>query len=586
MARKAWEIVSRVLNKWRLHYHVYLSLLAILIGILAAYGALLFRFAIKFTQYCFYQDARDILAFADTLPTYLIIALPALGGLLVGPIIYFGAREAKGHGVPEVMEAVALRGGRIRPRVALIKILASGISIGSGGSVGREGPIVQIGSSIGSTLAQILKVPHFRQRTLVGCGAAAGIAATFNAPIAGVLFAVEVLLGDFGLTTFSPVVLSSVTATSISRYYLGDFPAFIIPSYKVISLWEFLFYPLLGIAAGFAALLFISSLYKCEDLFEALKMPEYFKPALGGFLLGCILWKWPHVFGVGYGSINLSLENQLPLLLLFTLIFVKIVATSITLGSGESGGIFAPSLFIGAMTGGSFGYIVHRLFPLITASSGAYALVGMGALVAGTTHAPITAILIIFELTGSYKIILPLMISCIVSTIITTSLKRGSIYTIKLSRRGVDIAYGWEQSILQALKVRDIMNDQVVTIPEQMQLVDVINTLKNKDVSYLHVIDDSGALTGIISFRDIRPVLQEETVKRLIIARDVATTDVVTIRPFDNIQLALREMGGRGISQLPVVAESDNRKVIGTVSKRDVLAAYDKAVVHREIEIY
>lgn len=586
MVRKAWEIISRVLGKWRLHYHVYLSLLAILIGILAAYGALLFRFAIKFTQYCFYQDARDILAFADTLPTYLIIALPALGGLLVGPIIYFGAREAKGHGVPEVMEAVALRGGRIRPRVALIKILASGISIGSGGSVGREGPIVQIGSSIGSTLAQILKVPHFRQRTLVGCGAAAGIAATFNAPIAGVLFAVEVLLGDFGLTTFSPVVLSSVTATTISRYYLGDFPAFIIPSYKVVSLWEFLFYPLLGIAAGFAALLFISSLYKCEDLFEALKIPEYLKPALGGLLLGCILWRWPHVFGVGYGSINLSLENQLPLLLLFTLIFVKIVATSITLGSGESGGIFAPSLFIGAMAGGSFGYIVHGLFPLITASSGAYALVGMGALVAGTTHAPITAILIIFELTGSYKIILPLMISCIVSTIITTSLKRGSIYTIKLSRRGVDIAYGWEQSILQALKVRDIMNDQVVTIPEQMQLVDVINTLKNKDVSYLHVIDDTGALTGIISFRDIRPVLQEETVKRLIIARDVATTDVVTIRPFDNIQLALREMGGRGISQLPVVAESDNRKVIGTVSKRDVLAAYDKAVVNREIEIY
>ena len=586
MARTAWEIISSVLGKWRLHHHVYLSLLAILIGILAAYGALLFRFAIKFTQYCFYRDARDILTFAHTLPTYLIIALPALGGLLVGPIIYFGAREAKGHGVPEVMEAVALRGGRIRPRVALIKILASGISIGSGGSVGREGPIVQIGSSIGSTLAQILKVPRFRQRTLVGCGAAAGIAATFNAPIAGVLFAVEVLLGDFGLTTFSPVVLSSVTATTISRYYLGDFPAFIIPSYKVVSLWEFMFYPLLGIAAGFASLLFISSLYKCEDLFEALQIPEYLKPALGGLLLGCILWKWPYVFGVGYGSINLSLKNQLPVLLLFTLVFVKIVATSITIGSGQSGGIFAPSLFIGAMTGGFFGWSVHELFPLITASSGAYALVGMGALVAGTTHAPITAILIIFELTGSYKIILPLMISCIVSTIITTSLKRGSIYTIKLSRRGVNIAHGWEQSILQSLRVRDIMNDQVVTIPEQMQLVDVIDTLKKQDVSYLHVVDDTGELTGIISFRDIRPVLQEETVKRLIIAKDVATTDVVTIRPSDNIQLALQEMGGRGISQLPVVAESDNRKVIGTVSKRDVLAAYDKAVVHREIEFY
>jgi CIC family chloride channel protein len=584
MVAKASQKIAHALSKWRLHQHVYLSVLAILIGILGGYGALLFRYAIKVAQYCFYQNTHDFLTFAHTLPVYLKIGLPALGGLVVGPIIYFGAREAKGHGVPEVMEAVALKGGRIRPRVALVKILASGISIGSGGSVGREGPIVQIGSSIGSSLAQILRVPHLRQRTLVGCGAAAGIAATFNAPIAGALFAVEVLLGDFGVATFSPVVLSSVTATTISRYYLGDFPAFIIPTYKLVSLWEFLFYPLLGVAAGFVALLFIFSLYKCEDLFEALKIPEYLKPALGGLMLGCLLWKWPYVFGVGYGSINLSLKNQLPALLLLTLVFIKILATSVTIGSGGSGGIFAPSLFIGAMTGGFFGYWVHELFPLLTANSGAYALVAMGAVVAGTTHAPITAIIIIFELTATYKIILPLMITCILSTIITTSLKRGSIYTIKLFRRGIEISQGWEQNILQAIKVRDIMNDQVVTIPESMQLVDVINCLKTQDVSYLHVVGKSDELIGIISFRDIRPVLQEETLKRLVIARDVATTDVTTIRPSDNIQLALQEMGSRGISQLPVVAEDGSKKVIGTLSKKDVLAAYDKAVFHREIE--
>lgn len=584
MVAKASQKIAHALSKWRLHQHVYLSVLAILIGILGGYGALLFRYAIKVAQYCFYQNTHDFLTFAHTLPVYLKIGLPALGGLVVGPIIYFGAREAKGHGVPEVMEAVALKGGRIRPRVALVKILASGISIGSGGSVGREGPIVQIGSSIGSSLAQILRVPHLRQRTLVGCGAAAGIAATFNAPIAGALFAVEVLLGDFGVATFSPVVLSSVTATTISRYYLGDFPAFIIPTYKLVSLWEFLFYPLLGVAAGFVALLFIFSLYKCEDLFEALKIPEYLKPALGGLMLGCLLWKWPYVFGVGYGSINLSLKNQLPALLLLTLVFIKILATSVTIGSGGSGGIFAPSLFIGAMTGGFFGYWVHELFPLLTANSGAYALVAMGAVVAGTTHAPITAIIIIFELTATYKIILPLMITCILSTIITTSLKRGSIYTIKLFRRGIEISQGWEQNILQAIKVRDIMNDQVVTIPESMQLVDVINCLKTQDVSYLHVVSESNELIGIISFRDIRPVLQEETLKRLVIARDVATTDVTTIRPSDNIQLALQEMGSRGISQLPVVAEDGSKKVIGTLSKKDVLAAYDKAVFHREIE--
>ena len=586
MVAKASQKIAQALSKWRLHQHVYLSVLAILIGILGGYGALLFRYAIKVAQYCFYQNTHDILTFAHTLPVYLKIGLPALGGLVVGPIIYFGAREAKGHGVPEVMEAVALKGGRIRPRVALVKILASGISIGSGGSVGREGPIVQIGSSIGSSLAQILRVPHLRQRTLVGCGAAAGIAATFNAPIAGALFAVEVLLGDFGLATFSPVVLSSVTATTISRYYLGDFPAFIIPTYKLVSLWEFLFYPLLGVAAGFVALLFIFSLYKCEDLFEALRIPEYLKPALGGLMLGCLLWKWPYVFGVGYGSINLSLKNQLPALLLFTLVFIKILATSVTIGSGGSGGIFAPSLFIGAMTGGFFGWWVHELFPLLTANSGAYALVAMGAVVAGTTHAPITAIIIIFELTATYKIILPLMISCILSTIITTSLKRGSIYTIKLFRRGIEISHGWEQSVLQAIKVRDIMNDHVVAIPESMQLVDVINCLKTQDVSYLHVVGESHELIGIISFRDIRPVLQEEALKRLVIARDVATTDVTTIRPSDNIQLALQEMGSRGISQLPVVAEDGSRKVIGTLSKKDVLAAYDKAVFHREIEEY
>lgn len=586
MAAKASQKIAEALSRWRLHHHVYLSVLAILIGILGGYGALLFRYAIKVAQYCFYQNTNDILTFAHTLPVYLIIVLPALGGLVVGPIISFGAREAKGHGVPEVMESVALKGGRIRPRVALATILASGITIGSGGSVGREGPIVQIGSSIGSSLAQILRVPRLRQRTLVGCGAAAGLAATFNAPIAGALFAVEVLLGDFGLATFSPVVLSSVTATTISRYYFGDFPAFIIPTYKLVSLWEFLFYPLLGVAAGFVALLFIFSLYKCEDLFEALRVPEYLKPALGGLMLGCLLWKWPHVFGVGYGSINLSLKHQLPALLLFTLIFVKILATSVTLGSGGSGGIFAPSLFIGAMTGGFFGWGVHELFPLLTANSGAYALVAMGAVVAGTTHAPITAIIIIFELTATYKIILPLMITCILSTIITTSLKRGSIYTIKLFRRGIEISHGWEQNILQAIKVRDIMSDQVVTIPESMQLVDVINCLKTQDASYLHVVSESNELIGIISFRDIRPVLQEEALKRLVIARDVATTDITTIRPSDNIQLALQEMGSRGISQLPVVAEDNSRKVIGTLSKKDVLAAYDKAVFHREVGEY
>ena len=564
-----------------MHQHVYLSIVAIIIGVLGGYGALIFRYIIKGTQYVFYQNTDDILTFAHTLPFYLKIALPALGGLIVGPLVYFGAREAKGHGVPVVMEAVALRDGHIRPRVALVTILASGITIGSGGSVGREGPIVQIGSSIGSTIGQLLKAPPLRQRTLVGCGAAAGLAATFNAPIAGALFAAEVILGEFGLSTFSPVVLSSVTATTISRHYFGDFPAFIIPSYKLVSPWEFLFYPLMGIILGLVSLLFILMVNKSEDLFDALKMPEYLKPALGGLMLGCILIIWPNVFGVGYGSINLSLTNQLPFFLLLSLVFVKILATSITVGSGGSGGIFAPSLFIGAMAGGFFGWAVHEYFPLFTADPGAYALVAMGAVVAGTTHAPITAMIIIFELTSTYEIILPLMITCMLSTLITTSLKRDSIYTSKLARRGVEITQGWEQSVLRSLKVRDIANDHFVNVPEDIYLVDMVEILKSENVSHLHMVGSDGGLKGIISISDIRPALQEEELEHLVIARDVATTDVITICPSDNIQDALYRMGRNGISHLPVVEEDDKTKVIGTLSKKDVMAVYNKAVINR-----
>jgi len=558
--------------------------MAILIGVLSGYGAVLFRFVIKGAQYAFYQNSEDILSFAATVPVYCMIGLPALGGLIVGLLVHFGAPEAKGHGVPEVMEAVSLRDGRIRKRVAFVKIIASAVCIGSGGSVGREGPIVQIGSSIGSSISQILRASRPQQRTMVGCGAAAGIAATFNAPIAGVLFALEVLLGDFGLAAFSPVVLSSVMATTISRHYFGDFPAFIIPTYELASLWEFAIYPFLGLMAGLLAVLFIVILYKTEDLFDAIKIPDWIKPALGGLLLGVILLKWPEVFGVGYGAINETLLNQMSGLLLFSLIFVKMGATSLTLGSGGSGGIFAPSLFIGAMAGGFFGWVANLLFPHVTASPAAYALVGMGALVAGTTHAPITAILIIFEMTGNYKIILPMMITCILSTLIAIAFKNGSIYTIKLLRRGIDVSGGLEQNILRSMKVKQIMGGDVATVPEGMALIDLINTFKIKDISYLHVVDNDQGLVGVISFRDIRPLLGEEDVHYLIIAKDVASTDLATVGPDDNIQHALQIMSERGISQLPVVMENNGKKVLATLREKDVIAAYDNAIIRREID--
>ena len=503
---------------------------------------------------------------------------------MVGPIVTFAASEAKGHGVPEVMEAVALRNGRIRKRVAAAKIVASAICIGSGGSVGREGPIVQIGSSLGSTAAQIFNVARAQQKTMVGCGAAAGIAATFNAPIAGVLFALEILLGDFGIASFSPVVLSSVTATTISRHYFGDFPAFTIPAYHMKSLWEFALYPFLGLFTGLVAVLFIVVLYKSEDLFDAIPLPQWMKPAIGGLLLGLILIKFPHVFGVGYGAINEALFNKLSAIFLISLVFLKIAATSITLGSGGSGGIFAPSLFIGAMAGGFFGWIVNIFFPSATASPAAYALVGMGAVVAGTTHAPITAIIIIFELSDNYKIILPMMITCILSTMVTSSLKKGSIYTIKLLRRGVEVSGGMEQNLLRSMEVSQFMLKDPPTVPEGMRLLTLIEAFKKEDVSYLHVLDENRDLKGIISFRDIRPLFQEEGLHMLIVAKDIATTNLKTVKPQDSILKALQIMGDFGISQIPVLGGENGKKVIGTLRDKDVIAAYDKAIIRHEIE--
>jgi len=585
MTRTAADQAARAITLSKFGRHLRILLLAIIVGTASGYGAVGFRYAIKFLQYCFYRHQEEFLTFAATIPPYIKIGLPALGGLIVGLLVSFGAPEAKGHGVPEVMEAIALKGGRIRKRVALVKILASGICIGSGGSAGREGPIVQIGSSLGSTLGQLFKVKGRQLKTLIGCGAAAGIAATFNAPIAGALFALEILLGDFGLTSFSPVVLSSVLATTISRHYFGDFPSFKVPPYTLYSGWEILLYPLLGIVAGLIAVFFVITLYKCEDLFEKIPAPNWFKPALGGLALGLLLLKWPHVFGVGYGAINLALYNQLPVLLLLVLVLAKILATSITLGSGGSGGVFAPSLFIGAMTGGFFGWCVQNLFPGATASPGAYSLVAMGALVAGTTQAPITSILIIFELTNDYKIILPLMIACLISTIVASVLEHGSIYTIKLLRRGVDITSGMEQNILHSLKIKELMKTQCAMISETATVPNVLQAFRQQNASYIHVVDANMELTGILSFRDIRGLLDKKPSSDQLTAGDIATRDVRCITLSDNIQTALHIMSLKGISQLPVVDRRNPKKLVGTLSQKAIIAAYDKALLRLEMDM-
>jgi len=562
--------------------YLFLSVLAVAIGVLGGYGAVLFRLAIAFFQWLFYQRWADFVTFAASVPWYYKLFFPAVGGAVVGPLIHMLAREAKGAGVAEVMEAVAIRGGHIRYRVTVVKILSSAVTLGCGGSAGREGPIIQIGSAIGSSVGQVLRVSQDRMRTLVGCGAAAGIAATFNTPIAGVIFPLEVILGEFGVSTFSPLVLSSVTATVISRHYFGEAPAFIVPSYQMVSLWEFLFYAGLGLLLGLTALLFMIVFYRTGDLFDRIPLPQYLKPIIGGLCMGVFIIVLPHTFGSGYGSIDLALADELGMWLLLALVLAKMLATSITLGSGMSGGVIGPSLYLGAMAGGFFGSVVHALFPSVSAGSGAYALVGMGGLMAAATHAPISAILVIFELTSGYKVILPLMVVCILSTLVATHLQKGNIFTLRLIRRGIHLRRGRDTAIMRNILVQDVMVPEVRTVPENTFLSDLIQAFQGWNVSYLGVVDANQKLCGIISFRDIRQVLQEPQMGHLIVAKDVATSPVVTVQPNENIEAALRKMGLAGVSQLPVVAQNDEGRVLGVIHDRDIMAAYNRAALAME----
>ncbi|NIO03889.1 MAG: CBS domain-containing protein [Proteobacteria bacterium] len=576
--------VPKAISSFRESEYTVTIILAIFVGILGGFGAIGFRLLIQTLQNFFYRSGTDLLEAVRSISWHWRILVPTVGGAVVGPLIFFFAREAKGHGVPEVMEAVAMRSGLIRKRVVIVKSLASAISIGTGGSVGREGPIVQIGSAIGSTLGQILRVSGNRMRNLVGCGAAAGIAATFNAPIAGAIFALEVILGEFTIGTFGPIVLSSVMATVVSRAFLGNYPAFDVPKYNLVSIWEIPAYLIMGILAGFVALLFTKSLYKAEDLWDDLKFPEYLKPALGGLTIGCLALFFPHILGVGYESITLALLGKLSWFLLLALVLVKIAATSLTIGSGGSGGIFAPSLFIGAMMGGIYGLVVHNLFPSVTASSGAYSLVGMGAIVAGTTHAPITAILILFELTDDYRIILPLMLACIISTVTASQLKRESIYTMKLVRRGIDVRAGREVSILKSMLVKDFMLRNIVPISEHLSLNDLLHLIKEGTSSYFPVLNSKEELVGILSLRDIRPVLLEEGLMDLVIAKDIMTEAVITLTSDQSLYDAMEKFGSKDIDQLPVVDTKNPKKVLGMLKRTEVIAAYNNAVVERGIE--
>ncbi|MGH3155168.1 MAG: chloride channel protein [Streptosporangiaceae bacterium] len=549
---------ATVASGWLRGNQLGLLVMALLAGLVAGFGAVGFRYLIfLFTWVATgrFLPLAGVHA-SDHLPElgrWFYWLIPVLGGIIYGPVIYKFAREARGHGVPEVMIAVAENGGRIRPQVAFVKAFASALCIGTGGSVGREGPIVQIGSSLASTLGQLVRMPESRLRILVACGAAGGISATFNAPITGVFFAFELILREFSIAALFPIFVSSMVADVVSRQFFGSRPFFsTIPhpfpqTLSVHHIYTYLLIAVLGLVAGLIGVAFKTLLYKVEDTCDAVwaKRPEWARPAVGGIVFGLLIFALPQLYGVGYPVMGEVVGDPSHYLLLFVIVLAigKMVAVSLTMGIGGSGGVFAPSLFTGAMAGTAFGMIVHAIFGAATGPPALYGMVAMGAVFASSAQAPLTSLASVVEMTGDFALTLPVMLAVGISAAVSKHLTYGTIYTTKLLRRGTDIERPKPSSALLQMTVRDAMQ----TFDGAL----LLHALANGEAPAAGV--DASVWPALAG-----PVLRSRVPQALFGEETLAQ--------------ALRQLVLYGRDGLPVVS-ADTSELIGWITNRDVLAA-------------
>ncbi|PLX87441.1 MAG: chloride channel protein [Desulfuromonas sp.] len=560
--------------------------LAVLIGMLGGLGNYLFRQTIDLIHWLVVEQSLAL--FQISLEHWspqriLVMFLPAVGGLLVVPLWVFFNKDLKG-GFAGFLVRVNLKGAKLPMRPLFTRGLGAAITLGTGGSAGQEGPIAIIGGTIGSQFGKRFKMSGDRLKVLVACGAAAGVAATFNAPIAGVFFATEiVLLSSFELASFTSIVISSAMATVVSRALLGNTSELVAPPYLMGSFWELLLYLLLGIIIGGLAAGFIDVHFRIKDRIDAIKLPKLAKPVLGGLCVGIIGIALPQVFGNGYEFMTEVLYGDHTWYLLGLLVAAKMIATSITLGSGLPGGMFAPCLFLGAVSGGAFGHLMDLLFPTFGLFPGAYALVGMGAFLAAATHSPMTAIFLLFEITDSYEVIVPIMLACVIGTAIARHLKKDSLETVELTRAGIDLEAGKERNIMKGLAVGEVMSHRVETVPENMPLGDFARFIERTHHTNFPLVNAAGELTGIISVQDFMGVVFEKDLMDLVVVKELATTDVITVHAEEDLDTAMRRIGYRNIEQLPVVDRETHRKLHGIISRRDMVSAYNRELMSKTL---
>ena len=558
-------------------------LLLPLVGLAVGFTSVATAHIISFLQNQFWGNGQNLLSAADDNRWPFRIIIPLVGGLLVGVIGWFFRVQTRGGGVTTIMQAVSLKGGVISLRQTVPRDWAAIVTISTGGSLGREGAMALLASAIGSYTGRRFKLSTQQLRVLVCAAAAAALAAVYNAPIGGSLFALEILMGNFALEVLGPVVVVSVISTFVFRSCMGNLPRFEVPHYELVSAWELLPYLVLGLLAGLVSLLFTRVIFGSQDAFEKLPVPTWLKPAIGMALVGVIGVWYPHVYGNGFETVNLTLQGAggLTLKLLLILIPLKILASSLTFGSGGAGGLFTPSLMVGALLGGAFGFEVHRLFPQATAEHGAYALVGMGGLLAGMTHAPLTAIMMIFEQTNNYQIVLPLMFVCIVSHFTTRLFNTRSLEEEALHRRGVTLPTGLEAGVMQSLRVEDIMHDDVSAVSHSVPFPMIVEQFLKEPYNNLYVVNSGGKFLGAIRLHSMKEMLHQAESLSSVIADDLVDDSFQFVTPSQNLADAMDIFWRENAERLPVIDSPADRKLIGWISKRDLLGVYSQEIMHK-----
>ncbi|MBL4802279.1 MAG: chloride channel protein [Emcibacter sp.] len=559
------------------------SILALLAGVTVAYAAIGFRQLVAITQGIMLGSSEEnILDHVSGLAPSQIIFSTVTGGLIISFIYRFLMKSNRPASIADVMAANAVNHTVISTRKGLLSAVTSAIALGSGSAAGREGPVVHLGATISSWISRKLHLPPSMSRTILGCGVAAAVSASFNAPIAGVFFALEVILGQYALSAFAPIVIASVAAAIVSRIHIGDYPAFIIPDYHITTFWEFPAFIFLGIVSAFSAIIFIKSMFFTERIAAKIPIPEWARPALGGLAIALLALISPYILGHGYGTTDGALKELFSFELLLLLIVLKVAASSISLAFRFGTGIFSPSLFLGAMVGGAFGFVASWIASLTgdtTFSYGLYAIVGMGAVASAVLGAPISTILIIFELTGDYQITIALMVAVVISNLITHHfLKATSVFHMQLKQVGIDLEGGRARHVMRSTYVRSLMTDKYATASTLATLKQIRDMLLTQSHDHIYILDEGCKIIGLITVTELQKAhagQEEATPKAINFCRDVP----LTLTPSDSLEDAFQKFDESGEDTLPVVTDDSQAEIIGTLSQKHVLLAYNKALL-------